>query len=406
MAAPVIHSAEGGAEEGDKMIIQGEGFSEKKNARPFFLWEADHGTEPRAVSRNPNWSRPINGQLTSDNVDGNSSKALRFDHGSSSGAALSGVEFSGDELFVFRRTFEDFDTSKDFAIRTRVVNMEGQPEEGQLVTGQSSGATGVILTVSPDGSNRHAIYYAKSGGTINKDSPVDFEYGEKMTTETASFENSEGTSTYPTGTYRTFNFKTFRLWNKEYHNNIHLGAGRDKQFNVLPEGTDGMFWNGSMDIPLLQNERTWKSEEVYYRTGGVNTEDGVLDFRVDNKQHYDQQFVMRNDSRPGKYDIVYQSQVSNGAQPDSNIYYDHLYIDDTWHHVAACEESTWSACTDKALQVPLEWSDEQITVEFNPRHMNANGDFFLYVVDSDGNANEEGFRVCMQCPKSPELSVE
>ncbi|MDX1589794.1 MAG: hypothetical protein R3296_12725 [Oleiphilaceae bacterium] len=402
----MIHTVEGQIKAGESLTIHGEGFSEKENPRPYFLWESDHGSQPRDVGRHTSWSGSVNGEPSAEKISGNSSQSWRFDHGRSSGAALGGVEFQSDQLFVFRRTYEDFDTSKDFSIRTRVTNMEGQPEAGQTVTGQSSGATGVIQSVSEDGSNRYAIYYEKSGGSINGDNPTDFEYGEVMTTETATFENTEGTSTYPTGTYRTFNFKTFRLWNQQYNNNIHLGAGRDKKFNLLPEGTDGMFWNGSMDIPLRQREHVWKSEEVYYQSGSLNTRDGILDFRMDNTQHYDHKIVMRNDSRPGKYDIVYQSQVSNGAQPGSYIYYDHLYIDDSWHHVAACEAPTWSECTDKALQVPLEWEDSRIKVEFNPRHLTANEDFFLYIVDGEGNANQEGFRVCMECPESPELRVE
>lgn len=406
-AQPSISGVSGTLEKGEALIISGEGFTEKANPKPYFVWEADSGTTPREVGRHTTWSGKLNGELTTEIVSPNSSQAFRYDHYTSGGAALAGVDFASDTLYVFRRTYEDFDTAKDFAIRTRVKELQGTIEPGQLVKGLESGATGVVLEVRADGPDRWAVYYNNVDGTINDGSPVDFQFGEPMETKTATFVNAEGSETYPTGTYRTFNFKTIRMWNTEYKNNAYAGTGRSKGYDVIPEYTDGKLWNGQMDIPMVQRPQEWKSEELYYRASDLGIENGMFNFRMDNTKSYDHPFVTRDSQRPGKYNILYQSQVSNGAQPESYIYYDHLYIDDTWHQVALCSEPTWDSCKDKALQIPTAWGDGQIEVEFNPRHLDPQQQMYIYVMNGNREVNSDGYAVCSKCPsKATGISVQ
>lgn len=401
---PSIREVSGELSEGSVLVIKGQGFTEKENGKPYFYWEADRGEAPSALGRQAIWAEELNGELSSEIKAPNSSLAFRFDHGSSEAPALAGVTFDSEKLFVFRKTYEDFNTAKDYAIRTRVTGLSGTISEGQVVRGILSGATGVVQSVSEDGAaNRWAIFYNNSDGSINREPPVDFIYGEPMETATASFSNTEGSDIYPTGTYRTFNFKTIRLWNKRQGNNAYVGTGRSQKYDVIPEYTDAKLYNKSWDVLLRQRPYQWKSEELFYRTSSIGLKDGLVDFRFDNTQSYDHLFQTRSDAKPDRYNIIYQSQVSNGAQPGSFIYYDHLYIDDSWHHVAACDSKTWAGCKDKAIQIPTSWNDSEIRVLFDTRHFSENEELYIYVVDALGNANPNGFLLCPECPGRPQL---
>lgn len=400
---PSIQTVVGEFDEGSTLIIKGSGFSEKENDRPYFYWEADEGQSPSPLGRHLTWAEDLNGELSAKVTAPNSSMSFRFDHGSTSAPALAGVTFDSEKLFVFRKTYEDFDTAKDYAIRTRITDLSGSISEGQTVRGLYSGATGVVQSVSEDGvSNRWSVFYNNVDGSINKEVPVDFIYGEPMETDTASFSNTEGSEVYPTGTYRTFNFKTIRLWNKAKGNNAYVGTGRSQKYDVIPEYTDAKLFNKSWDVKLRQRPYEWKSEELYYRASAIGSKNGLVDFRFDNKKSYDHFFQTRSAEKPDMYNIVYQSQVSNGAQPNSFIYYDHLYIDDSWHHVAVCDTATWSNCKDKAIQIPTLWNDTEINVIFDPRHFDKNEALYIYVVDAFGNANANGFSVCPKCPSQPQ----
>jgi hypothetical protein len=400
-ADPSISSVSGSLEKGQTLVIKGSDFTDKANARPYFIWEASHGKQPRSVGRHKEWDKNFRGEASTEIVSPGSRKSYKFDHGKSTGAALAGVKFDSDELYVYRRTYEDFSTGEDYAVRTRVENIEGVLKEGQLVRGLVSGATGVILD-NDKGKNRSAVFYKKDVWTIYGNNSVDFLYGENKETDTATLVNTEGTSQYPTGTYRTFNFKTMRLWNSDSRHNAYIGTGRGQSYDVMPEHTDGKLHYKNMQTALEQRPREWKSEELYYRASSLNSKDGMIDFRFNNQRYYTHGFRTRTSERPGQYNLIYQSQVSNGAQPDSEIFYDYVYIDDTFHQVAICSESTWKACDEKALQIPFSWSNDKISVEFNSRHLKQGEEMYLYVMDGNREVNDRGFLLCSDCPSTPQ----
>ena len=113
---------------------------------------------------------------------------------------------------MHRKTYEDFDVTKDEAIRTRVTLISGVVQVGDVVTGQTSGATGTVVTVIEKlpklSYMTHILQYDNTSGTINDQSDNDFVSGEEMVSSSgAVMTNSENK-----GIFRTFNFKTIRFW--------------------------------------------------------------------------------------------------------------------------------------------------------------------------------------------------
>jgi hypothetical protein len=106
----------------------------------------------------------------------------------------------------------------------------------------------------------------------------------------------------------------------------------------------------------------------------------------------DNKFRNRTSEESNKYNSIVQSQVSHNAQPGSVMYYDQLYVDDTWHRVVISKGSTWASRENVEIQIPAEWSDNQIVINTNLAGLNiTEAPLYLYVVDKNGIANENGF---------------
>jgi len=408
VATPVINSVQGTVANNATVTINGSGFTQKPTAAPLFWWRADLGTSPSNLGRKTAWDKSyFHGTPSTSQVAPGSSQSMAWDHGRSSGAALSAVRFNSNRLYLHRKLYEDFDVTTDYAIRTRVTTTSGNVAVGDLITGQTSGATGrVVQIVGPDSQGRLSLFYDQNTGSINASPKTDFVFNEVMTGPTGTFRNAEGSSAYPTGTFRTFNDKTIRFWNEQDKNNIYIGPQgvHGSHYNIIPEYTDNTLGNKYFDNPMKQVPFKWITEEVVYEASGVDAKNGIWKFYKDGMLASSKTFITRDSARPGMYDIVYQSQVSNGAQLDSIAYYDSVYIDDSWHHVVLCSSSSWSNCNDKEIQIPVNWSDNQITIQVNLGGMDLAKPTYVYVVDANGNANNQGHPLCPKCPLPPSPS--
>jgi hypothetical protein len=406
--APSINNVVGTITPGATVTITGTRFSSKENAAPLFWWKADLGKAPSNLGRLTSWNAApgFNGEASSAIVAPGSSQTFRWDHGASTGAALGKVEFGSEttRLYLHRKLYEDFDVTKAFAIRTRVDGITcpdrgtlGSISPGDVVTGTTSGASGVVAEFYNE-EGRCAIFYSKVGGTINDKPPLDFDFGEQMTTPavTTPMTNSEGSSSFPTGTFRTFNYKTIRFWNIGQQNNVYPVAqgAQSAKYQINRERTDATLFNKNFDTPLSQKPFEWLTEEVIYRTSsGVDVTDALWLYFRDGVLASDEPFISRTAARPNSYSSVFQSQVSNGAQMGSFVYYDSLYIDDSWHRVIICSSATADLCTDREIQIPTSWSDTRITVELNLGGLDPDTPLFLYVLDKDGVPNSTGMQI-------------
>ncbi len=405
---PIINSVTGDL--GTTLTIRGSSFTEKTNAKPLFWWKADFGTSPSTLGRLTAWSDGDDnlGALSTNIVAPGSQQSFGTDHGTSSGIALSRVNFDSNQLYLYRKTYEDFDITTDEALRTRVNLVSGTLNVGDVITGQTSGATGTIVRVIEAHPNisymTHILQYNNTDGTISAQPSVDFIKDEQLTS------SSGATLTAIEKLLRTFNFKTIRMWSKRYDNiypknNMHLNAqgAENFKFRITPEYTDGTTWSGEFTNQILQQlPREWKVEELQYQTSGISVKDGIFNFYQKGILGTDNKFTNRkpdgidsngktvSSSRP--YNSIVQSQVSHNAQPGSVMYYDQLYIDDTWHRVVISEGSTWAARGNVEVQIPSIWNNGEIVVSTNLGGLSSSeAQLYLYVVDANGVANENGY---------------
>jgi hypothetical protein len=74
-------------------------------------------------------------------------------------------------------------------------------------------------------------------------------------------------------------------------------------------------------------------------------------------------------------------------------YYTDIYLDTTLSHVIIGNASTLSASTKREVQIPTSWSNNSITLKVNLGAFSAGQTAYLYVFDSNGNANSQGYPV-------------
>jgi len=67
--------------------------------------------------------------------------------------------------------------------------------------------------------------------------------------------------------------------------------------------------------------------------------------------------------------------------------FDDLYLDYTWARVEIGDAPIWSECQHKEIQIPRQWSDSQVVVDFNQGSFAAGEEVYIYLVDNEGQVS-------------------
>lgn len=208
-----------------------------------------------------------------------------------------------------------------------------------------------------------------------------------------------------------FNLKINRMWGNlsGENNNIYIawqgneGFASGRAFNENTSVSGGSQWFQN----ILFTPDRWITDEIVYAASDIGVQNGIFDyFRNGTPAWKDRQWQTRTQSLPNAYNMFFFDQVSNGTGPGPLwIYYDDIYMDDTWARVMACDSPFWSKCQDKEIQIPTSWSDSQIEIIVNLGDFDVNAkSVYLYVVTSEGLVNATGTLLyrCQSCPLPPE----
>jgi len=145
-------------------------------------------------------------------------------------------------------------------------------------------------------------------------------------------------------------------------------------------------------------EDGWHRVELFMHTGTSNNSDndGVcLGWRDLNEwwtlENFEFDFSTQN--YDNIYFAAYFARDDGTPTPQMWWYWDEIYIDTTRARVEIGNASTWSACTHREIQIPSAWSGSSITVTVNQGSFADSSGAYLYVVDSDGNVNSNGYSI-------------
>ncbi len=76
-------------------------------------------------------------------------------------------------------------------------------------------------------------------------------------------------------------------------------------------------------------------------------------------------------------------------------YVDDMYVDFTQARVEISKSPTWleTKRIHKELQIPTAWSEKSIKIQVNQGSFNIGDMVYLYVVDEEGNVNNQGYPI-------------
>ncbi len=138
----------------------------------------------------------------------------------------------------------------------------------------------------------------------------------------------------------------------------------------------------------------WNRKEFWYRMG----DDPGQRFKF-----WEDAVQLKNYTLPGAFpngigaqwgDYGYPTYIALGFWirygSEGYVQMDDVYLSTTQARVEIGNAATWSSCTLREIQIPTAWSSSSITFTANQGSFANGATAYLYVVDENGNVNEQG----------------
>jgi hypothetical protein len=198
--------------------------------------------------------------------------------------------------------------------------------------------------------------------------------------------------------------------------------GYGSQLFTRSSSTDCTQGGGTCDygVTYYQVDSTWIRYDLKMHTstaGGTNGSYTVTMYRPGSAAVTHSASGIQNWNAAGhQYDwYLFQNWTGNGVTSQTDWMDDIFIQGGTQARVEIGDNSTWSACTHKEIQPPTTWSASSITVNFNRGSFASGGTAYLYVVDTNGNVNTQGYPIAigssggtgtLTLPGAPTLSIQ
>lgn len=214
---------------------------------------------------------------------------------------------------------------------------------------------------------------------------------------------SWGTTAYGGGNDGLANIKFFRMFpngGRTYTNagySMHGFSGGDVMRFVEKGaqpylGVDGRSWF---------TPNTWHNVQVLYGDSGLDQANGTMKLWVDGVLRDSMTTVVTNvgsdgsatDKRP--YVIGFYDSWAPSDASVSNMYgyYGDIYVDNNWSRVELGDASTYVNTRHREIQIPTAWGASSVSVKINQGSFGSGQIGYLYVTDSLGRVNANGFPV-------------
>lgn len=163
------------------------------------------------------------------------------------------------------------------------------------------------------------------------------------------------------------------------------------------DGTGGpTIWGPTDDIVDLNGK--WIRFEVYVKQSSANTSNGAtvvtMHYEADNTIKSLSNTAIKTNTSTTKYGMINigQYEMSQSGHT-ATVYIDDVYFDTSRARVEIGNASTWSSCTRREIQIHSGWGTSSITAKINQGAFSGGQTAYLYVVDSNGNVNSQGYPI-------------
>ena len=157
-------------------------------------------------------------------------------------------------------------------------------------------------------------------------------------------------------------------------------------------GTWGGGINGTPDQMLFD---TWQRIEGYYVASTPSTANGVTWLRRVGRSGdmlASSSLITRNSNDPLwryiRFGQAYSNPTACGTETGGlKVYLDDIYVDNTQARIEIGNNSIWSNCTHREIQIPSAWSSTSVTATVNQGSFTDGQQAWVFVVDSNGEVS-------------------
>jgi hypothetical protein len=252
-------------------------------------------------------------------------------------------------------------------------------EDGQINSNQFSTDGAQNWSVDPTGNRTNSAYNGKKYYGVSRLGALSI-YAETGHTEWFAsfwFKMDPGSSSG----------KPMRIWSGTQGNDVTLFAGGG---DSLLRGTDGLVteWGGGNLV-----FGTWQRIDFYMRDVASNDR-GVTTWingseawsHVNESGHWPPSYPYNDGGHTWDFGDLYDG-------PSGAYHFDDIYVSHTRARVEIGNASTWASSTHREIQIPKNWSSSSITIAVNVGSFATGTTAYLYVVDSSGNVNTQGYPI-------------
>jgi hypothetical protein len=183
--------------------------------------------------------------------------------------------------------------------------------------------------------------------------------------------------------------------------------GKDGMKQILQRpggGLDKTYWCDINDMP---GKNKWQRMSLFIVASSPGKYDGYIEYWISDPESGEQVIDVQGSNSSGSWPnlmnyaagttkrlryLVWQNYFGNGL--DGRAWLDDIYVQkDTQARVELGDKPTWQSCTHREIQMPSSWSNTSITVKVNPGSFSRGKSAYVYVIDSNGNVNAQGYPV-------------
>lgn len=183
------------------------------------------------------------------------------------------------------------------------------------------------------------------------------------------------------------------------------GTYRKGDYNpgIMTGGFAGDWWasyialesglDGRITYPRMPAQNQWHHFEAILKQSTPNVADGRVELRVDGKAVYFRNPVKTREKHGQRWNLVNFFTGMTNWHSRTETYIDDCYLARSWARVELGDAETYPASRHRAIQIPVAWSDTEVTFGFNPGSLDPSQMTYLYVIDAAGNVNSKGFPI-------------
>lgn len=216
----------------------------------------------------------------------------------------------------------------------------------------------------------------------------------------------------------THQFKIIRLFSTNTSGagkiNLYPAIGASDGFHYMFEFIKPDVLRHHAQLSAIPDKPTgWHKMAIYYKKSSApNANDGKCMVWWDNRLVFDWRSHFENPANDPANVITGDADYDDGdlngewsvgnyfssASTNTWVDFDDVYMSHTLARVELGNASTYAASTVLEPQIPVSWSDTQITVQANLGALSGQQPLYLYVTDASGRVNSSGFPLSSEPP--------